>query len=115
MNNEPKFAHDSNAGEICNEPQPAQYMKELTDPRWIKLKGILFLLLGILASTLLLLDHLEIKTAILLAVSIWCFCRSYYFAFYVIEHYLDPSYRFAGLLSFVRYLFSQKIGGASKK
>ena len=43
-------------------------------------------------------------TAMLLAVAIWAFCRAYYFAFYVVEHYADPAFRFAGLLAFVRYL-----------
>ena len=90
-------------------------MKDLTNPRWIKLKGILFLLVGLLASAILLLDHLEIKTAILLTLSIWCFCRFYYFAFYVIEHYVDPDYRFAGLFSFALYLASHKSRGAVKK
>jgi hypothetical protein len=32
------------------------------------------------------------------------FCRSYYFAFYVIERYVDPGYRFSGLGSFVLYV-----------
>ena len=40
----------------------------------------------------------------LLGVAIWSFCRFYYFAFYVIEKYVDSSYRFAGLSSVVRYL-----------
>ncbi len=35
---------------------------------------------------------------------------AYYFAFYVIEHYVDPGYRFAGLWSFVRYVL-RKCGG----
>src|SRR5437899_12245421 len=39
-----------------------------------------------------------------LALAIWCFCRFYYFAFYVIEHYVDPAYRFSGLWSFVCWL-----------
>ena len=43
-----------------------------------------------------------------LAVGIWCFCRAYYFAFYVIEHYIDPGYKFAGLSSFVRYLLRRR-------
>jgi hypothetical protein len=33
-------------------------------------------------------------------LSIWCFARAYYFAFYVIEHYVDGSYRYAGLGDF---------------
>ncbi len=83
-------------------------MKELTDSRWIKLKGILFLVVGLLASALLLIDRLELKTAVLLAIAVWCFCRFYYFAFYVIEHYVDPSYRFSGLGSCARYLLARR-------
>ncbi|HVV71276.1 MAG TPA: hypothetical protein VHI52_07235 [Verrucomicrobiae bacterium] len=80
-------------------------MKELTNPRWIKFKGILFLIVGLLSSSLLLLDHPELKVALLLGLAVWCFCRFYYCAFYVIEHYVDPRYRFSGLWAFARYLF----------
>jgi hypothetical protein len=83
-------------------------MKDLTDPRWIKLKAILFLLVGILSAVLLILDEPTIRAVLLLAISIWCFCRCYYFAFYVIEHYLDPGYKFSGLWSFVGYLWSSR-------
>lgn len=31
-------------------------------------------------------------------------CPRDYFAFYVVEHYIDPGYKYAGLLSFLRYL-----------
>jgi hypothetical protein len=82
-------------------------MKELTNPRWIKFKGILFLVVGLFASVLLVLEHPEIKVMLLLSIALWCFCRFYYFAFYVIEHYVDPGYRFSGLWSFLRYLFSR--------
>lgn len=79
-------------------------MKDLTNPAWIKFKGILFLFLGMLSAMLLLLDHPSIKVTLLLAITVWCFCRFYYFAFYVIQHYVDPSYRFSGLLSLAKYL-----------
>ncbi|MBC8001316.1 MAG: hypothetical protein H7X97_01895 [Opitutaceae bacterium] len=82
-------------------------MKDLTDPRWIKLKGILFLLVGALSAALILLENPSFKAALLLAIAIWCFCRAYYFAFYVIEHYVDPSFRFSGLGSFAVYFFSR--------
>jgi len=81
-------------------------MKDLTDPRWIKFKGVLFLLVGALAALLLVLEHPTFKTGALLAISIWCFCRFYYFAFYVIERYVDPGYRFSGLWSFARYFWA---------
>jgi len=83
-------------------------MKDVTGPTWIKVKGFLFLLLGILASVLLILDNPTWKTILLLALAIWCFCRFYYFAFYVIEHYVDPNFKFSGLISFARYLFQRR-------
>ncbi len=88
-------------------------MKDLTNSRWIKLKGILFLIVGLLSSVLLLAEHPELRTAVLLGIAIWCFCRFYYFAFYVIEHYVDSSYRFSGLWSFARYLLSRGRGRGS--
>jgi len=58
-------------------------MKDLTNPTWIKLKGFLFLFLGLVAATLLFLEHPTLKAALLLVLALWCFCRFYYFAFYV--------------------------------
>jgi len=78
-------------------------MTTLTNPRWIKAKGILFLLLGTLAAALILIEHPDWRIGLLLALAIWSFCRFYYFAFYVIEKYVDPQYKFSGLASFVRY------------
>jgi hypothetical protein len=78
-------------------------MKDLTNPAWIKAKGFLFLFSGLLSATLLFFERLTLRVALLLIITVWCFCRFYYFAFYVIEHYVDPNYRFSGLLSFARY------------
>ena len=80
-------------------------MGDLTSHKLIIAKGFLFLLAGALAAAALLLEHPELRTAFLLAVAIWCFARFYYFAFYVLEHYVDPGYRFAGLGSFVTYFW----------
>jgi len=71
-------------------------MKDITSPGWIKFKGALFLIVGLASAGLLLAEHRELKVALLLGIAIWCFCRFYYFAFYVIEHYVDPTYRFFG-------------------
>ncbi len=79
-------------------------MRNLTDVRWIKLKGVLFLFLGLLSAALLFHERPTPSAAFLIAVVVWSFCRFYYFAFYVIEHYVDPNYRFSGLLSFAAYL-----------
>jgi hypothetical protein len=37
----------------------------------------------------------------------WGFCRAYYFAFYVIEKYIDPNYKFSGIISFLKYATSK--------
>jgi len=83
-------------------------MKELTNPTWIKVKGFLFLFLGLLSATLLFFERPTLKVALLVILAVWCFCRFYYFAFYVIEHYVDPSYRFSGLFSLARYLIRKQ-------
>jgi hypothetical protein len=83
-------------------------MKNLASPWWIKLKGFLFLGIGIVAGVLLIIDQPSWRTAGLLALTIWSFCRFYYFAFYVIEKYVDPGYKFSGLISFARYLFQRR-------
>ena len=82
-------------------------MKDLSSAFWIKLKGILFLFIGFAAAILLFLDLPTWRTAVLLVVAIWSFCRFYYFAFYVIEKYIDPGYKFSGLISFAKYWFGR--------
>ena len=49
------------------------------------LKAALFLVIGLLSLTALLLDSPTLRTAFLLLLTIWAFCRLYYFFFYVIE------------------------------
>jgi hypothetical protein len=79
-------------------------MADLKNPKWMYFKAFLFLLGGFLAVATLVLENPSLKTVLLLALAIWCFARFYYFAFYVIQYYIDPTYRFSGLLSFARYL-----------
>jgi hypothetical protein len=83
-------------------------MKELTHPAALRTKGFMFLLLGLLASAVLIAENPSLKVAVLLVIVIWSFCRLYYFAFYVIERYIDPQFRFAGLFSAALYLLRKK-------
>ena len=78
-------------------------MADIQSPRLLYIKGALLFGLGILASAVLILEHPSLRTAALLAVAVWAFARAYYFAFYVIEHYIDDGYKYAGLLSFFRH------------
>jgi hypothetical protein len=77
---------------------------DLKNPRLMYLKGVLFLLGGVMSAGLILVELPSLRIAVLLFIAIWCFCRAYYFAFYVIEHYIDPQFRFAGLGAFFWYL-----------
>src|SRR5438552_4099630 len=70
-------------------------MGDLKDARLIYFKGFLFLVSGCLAGAGLLIESPTVRTAFLLGIAIWSFCRLYYFMFYVIEKYVDGSYRFA--------------------
>ena len=87
-------------------------MGDITNPKLIYLKGFLFLLAGILASAAILIELPTLRTAFLLGVAIWSFARFYYFTFYVIEHYVDSSYKFAGLSAFVIYLLRNRSAAA---
>jgi hypothetical protein len=87
-------------------------MGDLRDARLIYLKGFLFLVSGILAVAGLLIESPTVRTAFLLGIAIWSFCRLYYFMFYVIEKYVDGSYRFAGIHSFLLYLLRKRRRGS---
>ena len=83
-------------------------MTILANTRIILVKGFLFLFVGLFSLTLLASERLTLKETALIALAIWSFCRFYYFAFYVIEHYVDSAYRFTGLLSFARYMVGKE-------
>lgn len=83
-------------------------MADIQSPRLLYLKGALFVGLGLLASGLILAEQPSFKIALLLGIAIWAFARAYYFAFYVVEHYVDPQYKFAGLIDFFRYVAARR-------
>ncbi len=77
-------------------------MADIQSPKLLYLKGVLFLCLGILSSIMLVWEHPSVRVVVLLAIAVWAFARAYYFAFYVIEHYIDPNDKYAGLVAFLR-------------
>jgi len=81
---------------------------DLKNPKWMYLKVALLIGIGVICFALVWLEHPTVATAVYLALMIWAFARAYYFAFYVVEKYIDDSYRFSGLTSFVRYLLARK-------
>ncbi len=78
------------------------------NPKWMYLKAILFVIILVSCSSLLLLASPMWRTAGLLALVIWSSSRLYYFMFYVIEKYIDPSFRFAGAGAAVSYLIGRR-------
>ena len=80
-------------------------MGDLKDPRLMYLKAVLFFLIGILSVVGLLAEYFSWRHLLLILLAIWSFARLYYFCFYVIEKYIDPDYKFAGLGSVVAYLW----------
>lgn len=80
---------------------------DLTSPRLLKLKAALFLvILGLSTGYLAVMfwPLLNALVAGLFVLCLWSACRAYYFCFYVLQHYADPTYRYAGLLDAMRHL-----------
>jgi hypothetical protein len=81
---------------------------DIKNPKWMYLKAALFVLIGAACFALVWLEQRTLLTAVLLVLMVWAFCRAYYFAFYVMEKYVDPRCRFSGLLDFCRYLMRRR-------
>ena len=56
-------------------------LEDIKSRRLLYLKGLLFFFLGVFASALILLENQNLRTAALLLIVIWAFCRFYYFLF----------------------------------
>ncbi len=81
---------------------------DITSPSLLKLKGALFAFLGLLSATLLLLPSFSWRNLVLFVISVWAFCRTYYFCFYVMRHYVDPNFRYSGLIDLLKHLAKRK-------
>lgn len=81
---------------------------DIENPHLLKIKGSLFLLLGLIAAGLLVLQSADWTTVGLLLITIWAFCRFYYFAFYVLHHYADKSFNYSGLIDLMKYLIGKR-------
>jgi hypothetical protein len=88
---------------------------DLKNPGWMYLKAAMFLLIGACCFVLVLRNDPTIGTAAFLLLMIWAFARAYYFAFYVIEKYIDGEYRFSGLFSFLGYVMAGKAKPKARK
>lgn len=81
---------------------------DLVNPKWMYLKAIGFILIAFLCALGLLIRSLRIETVLLIILLVWASARAYYFCFYVIEKYIDPRFKFAGLGSMLGYLMKHR-------
>ena len=85
-------------------------MRDLADPKWMYLKAALLLLILLGSAGILLLDAPSWRTGALIALVVWASARVYYFMFYVIERYIDSSFRFSGVGSALLHLLRRDPG-----
>jgi hypothetical protein len=78
---------------------------DITSPRLLAVKGMLFALAACASTAAvvaLAMQHGDWRVlSAAHVVSVWCACRAYYFAFYVIERYAGGG-PYAGLLAAMR-------------
>ena len=72
-------------------------MRDLKSAKWIVAKGFMFAGIALATAALIFIEMPSLKLAVLLALLVWASCRFYYFLFYVLEHYVDRTMRYAGL------------------
>ena len=83
-------------------------MSDLQSRAWIVFKGFAFLGIAIAAGVLVFLETPALRTAILVVLLAWSAARFYYFLFYVLEKYVDPSLRYGGILALLRAWLSKR-------
>ena len=76
-------------------------MTDLESKKLIVLKGILFLVILLGSIALIALRTQDWLVLGLLALVVWSAARFYYFLFYVLERYVDPRLKYAGLWALV--------------
>jgi hypothetical protein len=81
--------------------------QDIQSPWLLHAKGCLFLVLGLMAAAFLWLETPTLRTLGLLVITIWAFCRFYYFLFYVLEKYLGQE-RAAGLVDALKLLWKKR-------
>jgi hypothetical protein len=82
-------------------------LANIESPFWLWIKGGLFVAIGCLCLVFVAMVTQSAQLVAVCCLAIWAFCRAYYFAFYVIENYIDPKFRFAGLLSVLGYFLDK--------
>ena len=72
------------------------------------IKAACFASIALASASLLVLRTPGFSTAALAVLIAWSAARFYYFCFYVVEKYIDPSFRFDGLVSVGRHHIARR-------
>jgi hypothetical protein len=83
-------------------------MRTDLSPAWMLVKVVLFALLAALAAGFLLWQLPDWRTAACLAAFAWASCRIYYFLFHALQHWIDPTLRYTGLLDLLHHWHHQR-------
>jgi hypothetical protein len=83
-------------------------MSDLKSKPLIVLKGILFLVIVLTTSASLYILNPDWLTALLIVLLIWASARFYYFLFYVLEKYVDPNLKYAGIGDMLKQLLRRR-------
>ena len=83
-------------------------MGDIKSKPLIVVKGILFLLIVLITASALFALSPNWLTAVLILLLAWASARFYYFLFYVLEQYVDPSLRYTGIPDLLRHLIRRK-------
>ncbi len=88
---------------------------DLKSKQLIVAKGLLFGVCLLLSGAALLLQAPSLQTALLIALLAWSSARLYYFLFYVLQTYVDPSLKYDGLWAMLSQLMKAKQPGAEHR
>ncbi len=91
-------------------------MSDITSKPLIVIKGLLFLLIVLMSAGALFLTARDTGTealpdwliGALILLLIWSSARFYYFLFYVLEKYVDPSLKYSGIRDLLRHILCRK-------
>lgn len=83
-------------------------MTDLTDPRWIIAKGVMFAVIVLMSGFGVIFHDYPRYEFGLLLVCLWAACRFYYFLFYVLERYVGVDGRYAGIMDLVGRLWRSR-------
>lgn len=84
-------------------------MADLKSKRLIVTKGILFMAIVAGASIGIVCYCPRFVVVGLVLILIWASARSYYFLFYVLENYVDPRLKYAGILDLIKQIRKRRV------